>query len=190
MRQQSIARAVLAAGVLCLIALSSSAQAAESYGVQMATVTFVVTHKLHKVDGSSNQVTATVQWDGGSFRLMAQAASKSFSSGNANRDQHMLEVIEAARYPAVIVRGIGKLAALPAPGQTVTTTARTEVDLHGSKIVVEMALTIRGVDAQHLQVDFSFADSLTAHNIERPALLFVPVDDVLPVHGTLTLVKQ
>jgi hypothetical protein len=119
---------------------------------------------------------------------MARAPVKTFDSGNANRDAHMLEVVEGARFPLVVVRGVlagFKPQTLSAGPSKVR--AQCEVDFHGVKVTQPIDIEVTPVDALHVTATFRFKESLSAHKVERPSLLFIPVDDDLEISGTFRL---
>src|SRR4051812_4949328 len=88
--------------LLCLC-LAAPALRAEEAGATLSidpaasTVSYTIVHKLHKVQGK----TAKVEGKGrilpdGKAQVMVRVPVESFDSGNANRDAHMKEAVEAA----------------------------------------------------------------------------------------------
>ena len=57
------------------------------------------------------------------------------------------------------------------------------VELHGVTVNHHIDLKLETKDGVHFQVRFEFIESLTAHKIERPSLLFVAVDDAITIVG-------
>lgn len=163
--------------------LMAAAIAPGSYAVDpgSSTLRYVVVHKLHKVDATSSQVEgrAVVKPDGSAItEVRAQVAS--FKSGDGNRDEHMLETMNVGSYPYVTFKGIAKSA-----GESVT--MQGQVDFHGVKKPYAVPVRIEAQPDGTLHVTGGFDISLDGHNVERPALLFVKVDDACHVDVDLTL---
>src|SRR4051812_38009232 len=89
---------------LGLALVAGAAFADEDLGVDRgkSSITYHLVHKLHKFDGISKQVDGKARLLGdGRAQVMVRAAVESFDSGNSNRDEHMKETVEAARFPTV-----------------------------------------------------------------------------------------
>ena len=152
-----------------------------------SSLRYRVVHKLHQVDAESRAVEGrmVVKADG-TVQAMVRAPVASFRSGDANRDVHMEEVVESGRFPAVTLRGLAHLApALELPAGAIPVEA--EVELHGVRRPVHLDLTAERQPDGSLRVKGGFDVSLDAHGIERPALLFVKVDDACHVDLDLLL---
>ncbi len=176
------------AATLAFLGAAPAARAADWVSTQ-GEVTYHLVHKLHHVDGTSTKVQAIARIDDAGLKVEARAAVASFDSGNANRDAHMLEVVDAAKYPLVVVKGVAPGFVVPASGKA-DVRLRGEVDLHGVKTPVPIEAQVEHAPDGRVTVTFELATKLTAHDIQRPSLLFVPVDDDLGVTGTLTMEKR
>ena len=62
-------------------------------------------------------------------------------------------------------------------------TVQAAVELHGVSVTHPIELTVEAKDGKAFYVSFEFPESLTAHKIELPSLLFVPVDDEIKIVG-------
>jgi polyisoprenoid-binding protein YceI len=151
-----------------------------------STLRYHVVHKLHRVDAETRSVEgrAALKPDG-TVQAMVRAGVAGFRSGDANRDGHMQEVLEAGRFPLATFRGLARLgpdlqlpATLPMDG---------EVELHGVRRPVQVALAVERLADGSLRARTSFEVSLDAFGIERPSLLFVKVDDACRIDVELTL---
>jgi polyisoprenoid-binding protein YceI len=162
---------LLLAGIL---ATSVQAQTLEQDKIE-SSVTYTLSHLLHTFDAVSKDVMFHVDADVAAKKIKtvtAQVDVTTFDSGNSNRDSHAMEVIDAITYPYVAFTG-------------------TSVTQYGDSLRVEGKLTFHGVTKDivmlgktiwtqnKLEVQGNFVLSLTAFNIERPALLLVPVSDDL-----------
>ena len=168
--------------------LAASPAGAQSFTVDPAasSVTYHVVHKLHRVDGRTSTLEgkAVLQPDG-KLLAMVRAPVSSFDSGDRNRDTHMLEVMEASRFPFVVVKGVAQLeGGLLAVAQKATTAdvkLQAEVELHGVKEPMTIPLTVELRPDGTARVKGAFEVSLERHQIERPSLLFVKIDDACKV---------
>lgn len=152
-----------------------------------SSVRFEVVHKLHHVEGSSRDIEGkAVVKDERTVLAMIRIPVASFRSGDANRDAHMLEVLEIGEHPFVVFKGIARMPGgdgeLGGP-----VIMEGEVDLHGVKRPVTVPVTVERAGGDVLRVRGSFGVSLVAHQIERPSLLFVKIDDDCRIHVDLAL---
>jgi len=140
-------------------------------------------HKFHKVVGVSKAMVVRGTVDGSGLKLMARAQVSTFDSDNANRDEHMIETVEGAKYPWVSVRAAVPGFKLPARGATVVA-VQAAIELHGVSVNHPIDIKMETNDGVHFKASFEFDESLTAHKIERPSLMFIPVDDLIRIIGS------
>jgi polyisoprenoid-binding protein YceI len=176
-------------GSLLALLIAAVLPAVGTYTVEPArsSVRYGVVHKLHQVEGASSDLEgkAVVREDGSAIAQVRVPVS-TFRSGDANRDTHMLEVVQAGRFPFVTVKAVlrmgtgGEFPVGPVP-------AEAELDFHGvkSRATIPIRLT-RQADGT-LRVQGGFDVSLDAHGVERPSLLFVKVDDACHIDVDLVL---
>jgi polyisoprenoid-binding protein YceI len=154
------------------------------------TVSYVLVHKFHKVTGVSRMMDVRATVDGNGLKVMARAPVASFDSGNANRDEHALEVLDAAHFPLVTVRAALPGFKMPTHAQKKQLRLDAQVALRGVAVTHPIDVTVDWKEDKRASVAFSFDESLTAHKIERPSLFFVPVDDLLKINGQVNLAIQ
>ena len=159
-----------------LIAASAMAQVSIVSSIKgESSATYFLVHPMHKIEATSHDVAYTATLNPGSRTIQSVTARvdvTSFDSGNSNRDSHAMEVVDALSFPEAtfistsitpqgntLVVG-GKLTF---HGVTHDVTATASPDWRSDKVVVHAAMQI----------------SLTAFNVERPSLLFIPVEDSL-----------
>ncbi len=147
------------------------------------TVEYRVVHKFHTVVGKSHSLAVRGMVDDAGLKAMARAQVSSFDSDNANRDQHMMETMEVGKYPWVSVRVALPGFRLPTAATSTKVTAQAAVELHGVTVSHPIDLQVESKDGVHFQVSFHFPESLTAHKVERPSLLFMPIDDAITIDG-------
>lgn len=174
-------------GALALLAAASSGPQALAVDAAASTIRFRVDHKLHKVEGLSRTIEGRAVVEDGKVRAMLRVPVQSFDSGDANRDSHMRETLEAGRFPHVVLKVAGS-AGLPAPGaKPVQVALRGELDFHGVKRPVEVVATLAAERDGSLRVTSRLDVSLEAHGIERPSLLLVKLEDACAVDVDLKL---
>jgi hypothetical protein len=159
---------------------------AGAQGNQLAgngSVEYRLVHKFHTITGVSKAMVVRGSVDGTGLKIMARAPVSTFDSGNGNRDAHMMEAVEGEKYPWVNVRAVEPGFKLPAQKGTVKVTVQASVELHGVAVNHPIEITLESQDGIHYRASFTFSESLTAHKIERPSLLFVPVDDLITIAG-------
>jgi polyisoprenoid-binding protein YceI len=180
--------APLAALVLAL-ASGAAQDAPRTYTVARgSTLGYRLVHKLHAVDAVSHAVEGKARvLPGGEVQVAVRARVDSFDSGNGNRDAHMREVTEAARYPYVTLKAAGAGAALAAAPEALDLTLRGELTFHGRTRPVEVPVKVTFGEDGRATVDATFPVSLEAYEVERPSLLFVKVDDRIDVTAKLAL---
>jgi polyisoprenoid-binding protein YceI len=158
-----------------------TADAAES------SVTYHLTHKLHKVEAISKKVDGKAQLsEDGNARVALRVPVESFDSGNVNRDAHMKETLEAARYPMVELKAIA--AGIVPPPRFPTTEKRAfkaQLVFHGETKVFELPVEMTWESPTRVRAVSTFNVSLDAYKVERPSLMFVKVDDTLEIQAKL-----
>ncbi|WP_245529816.1 YceI family protein [Anaeromyxobacter dehalogenans] len=182
--------AALALSVLAALAPTASPAGAapRTFDVGPAsTLRYRLVHKFHAVEGTSRAVEGKARvLPDGTVQVMVRAPLDSFHSGNSNRDAHMLEVTGAARQPYVIFKGVGHLDPPDRYPVDVRVQLRGELTLKSPRPVeAAAAVHFDGPDRAH--VEATFPVSLDAHQVERPELLFVKVDDRVDVDARLEL---
>jgi polyisoprenoid-binding protein YceI len=142
------------------------------------TITFGVVHKLHHIQGVSHQIAGkALELPDGTVQVGVKADVASFDSGNGNRDAHIKEVVEVVRFPDVSVKALVAHAVPQTLPAKVAGQAQVEVTLHGVAQKVTAPVEMNFADATHVRVTGHFEVSWDAFKIERPSLLFVPIDD-------------
>jgi polyisoprenoid-binding protein YceI len=156
-----------------------------------STLTYHLVHKLHKVAGVSHRVEGkALLLAGGKAQVMVRVPVQSFDSGNVNRDEHMKETVEAARFPLVELKALAE--GLTAPAKfptTVRTPFKVQLQFHGQSQVFEVPVELTWLAADRVRADASFDISLDAYKVERPSLMFMKVNDALGIEAHLVFKK-
>jgi polyisoprenoid-binding protein YceI len=143
-----------------------------------SAVRFHVNHKLHQVDGVSKSAEGKAVLDAdGTVRTMVRIPVQSFDSGDSNRDSHMLETLQAGKFPSVVFKGVGKVSGAAPGGPPVNLTLKGELDFHGVKRAVEVPVTVAFARDGSARVQGKLTVSLEAHQVERPSMFTIKLDD-------------
>jgi YceI-like domain len=164
------------------------AQTAQLAGT--GTVEYHLIHKFHKVVGKSKALAVRGTVEASGLKVMARAQVGTFDSDNANRDTHMMETVEGEKYPWVSVKAALPGYKLPTGPSTQKITLQASVELHGVAVSHPIDVTLETKDGTHFEVSFEFPESLTAHKIERPSLMFVAVDDNITIAGKASVTAK
>ncbi len=169
------------------IASAGISHADEVLSAKGGSVTYRIVHKLHKFAGISKKADGRVKLvPGGQTQVVIRIPVESFDSGNVNRDAHMKESVEAARFPAVEVKAVADGIVLPTTfPATVQKTFKGQVTLHGVTQAVDIPVTLKFEAANNVTATAAFSLSVDAFKIERPSLMFVKIDDEMKIDANL-----
>jgi polyisoprenoid-binding protein YceI len=153
-----------------------------------STLTYTLVHPMHVIQGVSHGVTCKVSInnDTAKSEIACSAPLISFESGNDSRDSHMLEVVEALRYPEVQfsghptghVAGSASESAKPSGGEKWLVTG--DLKFHGYTYPIRFTV-VPTFSEGRVRIVGAFPISLTEFHIKRPSLLFVPVQDTVRI---------
>lgn len=186
-------RLILLGAALCLTtAVHADAGTLLVIDTKESAIKINLVHKLHEFSGASHRVAGkALLLPTGQAQVEVHVPSESFDTGNVNRDAHMKEAIEAARFTTVDVKAIGGDLALPAKFPAVLDRRfKAQLSFHGVQQVFEVPVRITFESASRVRAVSSFAISLDSFKVERPSLLFVKLDDELRVEATLLFKGQ
>jgi polyisoprenoid-binding protein YceI len=154
-------------------------------------LSYAIVHKLHKVGGESKEIEGKVALlPDGKVQVMVRAPVTSFKSGDANRDEHMLEVLESVKYSHVTFKGVATLTPPAAFPATTDVSLAGQLEFHGRKRAETIALKVEWLSAGEAHVTGAFNVSLDAYEVERPSLLFMKIDDACAIGVDLKLKEE
>ena len=158
-----------------------------SLDAAQSEIRYTVVHKLHQVEGRSREVEGKAVVREESLVIsQVRVPVASFRSGDANRDSHMLEAVQAGSFPFATWKGVIRLG----PGGEVPAAPAVmdgEVEFHGVKRSLSVPVRIAAQPDGSLRVQATFEVSLDAHGVDRPSLLFVKVNDACSVAVDIVL---
>ena len=166
------------------------AASATTYSVDpsASVMSFHLHHKMHAVDAKSSKIEGkAILGDDGKVMTMIRIPTATFDSGDGNRDSHMRETVESSRFPYVVYKGVTSLAVPVARGKTIDAKLDGELDFHGVKQPLSVPARLTFEQDGTVTVRAKFPVNLEAHQIERPSLLFVKVDENVQMDAELRL---
>nr|WP_225937504.1 YceI family protein [Myxococcus sp. RHSTA-1-4] len=152
-----------------------------------SSLTYKLKHKLHEVVGKAPpSIGKAMLKKDGTLQVQVRANVKDFDSGNSNRDAHMQEVTEAAKFPLIDFKGSATGVTLPEsfPAK-VPVKLKGDLTFHGVKQTIEVPMTVLFSTDKEAVAEGTFDISLEAYKVERPSLLMVKVDDKLVLESKL-----
>lgn len=154
-------------------------------------VDYHVVHPLHKVNGKSKKIQGTAKiFANGKAQVSVTAEADSFDSGNANRDAHVKEVIEAGKFGRVGIKALGEGITIPDTfPTTVEKTFKVQVTLRAANQTVDLPVKLTFESATRVRAQATLQLSLDAFGVERPSLMFKKVDDALKIEANVVFGK-
>ena len=143
-----------------------------------STLTYHISHPLHDADGVSHAARGKGFCHAGGCNFLVAVLVNSFTSGNSNRDLHMLQVTGGARFPVVTVRFQLPGAALG----SATLRANLQIQFAGQTAEYNQVLFHETKKGNMIQVSGTIPLKLSDFKIKRPELLAMPISNDVPVH--------
>ncbi len=166
---------------------SAAPAAATVLSAKSGTITYHLVHKLHKFDGVCKQPEGKVRiLPSGKAQVMVRAKVESFDSGNSNRDSHMKETVEAARFPLVELKATGDATPPATFPATVERTFNADVTFHGTTKNLDIPVQLTYESATSIKAKAHLTLKVEDFKVERPSLMFVKIDNDMPVDVELS----
>lgn len=183
-------RALAVAAALAFAASARAQAPSENWNVdaKQSSLTYHLVHKLHKFDGVSRAVEGKARLAaGGQAQVMVRVPVESFDSGNTNRDEHMKETVEAARFPTVELKALAEGVTVPSTFPSrVEKKFKAQITFHGVQQMFEIPVALEFVSANEVRAAASFVLSVESFKIDRPSLMFVKIEDDMHLDVKLT----
>ena len=164
--------------VFCVFVLTLNSVEAKIYQAIKgeSTLSYDMVHPMHKIKGISKDFLCTVDLssDTISSKIMVSANVSSFDSKNSNRDSHAMEIVNAMKYPKV------EFASESVKADSNGYQVAGNLTFHGIKRPVNFHVTPHFLEKK-IEIVGTFAVKLSDFKVERPSLLFVPVEDKLTI---------
>jgi len=142
-----------------------------------SSITYSMNHILHSWDGTSRDLNGVVVLGADNKIEKVAIATKvsAFDSENSNRDAHLLEVVEALKYPNISFYST-----------SITESKKGELDVkgvlqfHGVNKETSFKATVTQVK-NNVQVTGNFIFLIEDFKIERPSFMLKPVDNEVKI---------
>lgn len=152
-----------------------TAQNTVKYGVDksLSYVTYAMSHPLHNWEGTSKNVLSVLLLNPENMQIVKVAVSipvSTFDSENANRDSHMIEVVDGIKFPAVTFAST----VIKTDGNNITVTG--DIVFHGVTKSVTFDATTK-TTGEKIEVNGAFIIKMSDFKIESPSLMGMPTKD-------------
>lgn len=166
--------------ILLLLLFSTGfllAQTKKAIDRKKSTITYSMNHLLHAWDGTSSDLNGAVQLkaDGSIEKVAIVSKVSAFDSKSSNRDAHLLEVVEALKFPNISFYSTSVTAAKDG-----TLDVKGVLQFHGVNKETAFKAIAKNVNGT-TQVTGNFIFLLEDFKIERPSFMLKPVDNEVKV---------
>jgi polyisoprenoid-binding protein YceI len=153
------------------------AQTKKPLDKKKSSITYSMNHLLHAWDGTSSDLNGAVQLkaDGSIEKVAIVTKVSAFDSKSSNRDAHLLEVVEALKFP-----NISFYSTAITPTKDGSLDVKGVLQFHGVNKETTFKATTKTVNGA-TQVTGNFIFLLEDFKIERPSFMLKPVDNEVKV---------
>ena len=153
------------------------AQSKKPLDKKKSTITYSMNHLLHAWDGTSSELNGAVQLkaDGSIEKVAIVTKVSAFDSKSSNRDAHLLEVVEALKFPNISFYSTAITAAKDG-----SLDVKGVLQFHGVNKETSFKATTKSINGA-TQVTGNFIFLLEDFKIERPSFMLKPVDNEVKV---------
>ncbi|HEV2133317.1 MAG TPA: hypothetical protein VGR47_03565 [Terracidiphilus sp.] len=170
------------AATILLAAVPSFGQKASQWGLAQSSLSYHATSPVHEVNGVSNAAKGKGVCQNEECDFLVAAPVKSFSSGDTNRDLHMLEATRGAENPMVVVRAKFPEVEL---GQA-TIYADLEVQFAGQTANYSHIAFQREAQGNEMRITGTVPATCSDFKFEKPSFLGMTISNDIPVHVDAT----
>lgn len=174
------------ASVLFLAGQSASAQQDQQWIADQSTLSYQVTHPLHRVEGVSHQARGKGICHAGQCEFLIAVPVKSFDSGDSNRDLHMIEAVRGAEFPMIVVHARFPQTEIDQP----YIHANLEVEFAGQKASYPAVPLQRTQKGNEVEIQGTIPLTCSDFKIDRPSFLSVPIKNEIPVRVEMSWHRQ
>ena len=153
------------------------AQTKKPLDKKKSTITYSMNHLLRAWDGTSSDINGAVQLkaDGSIEKVAIVTKVSAFDSKSSNRDAHLLEVVEALKFP-----NISFYSTAITPAKDGSLDVKGVLQFHGVNKETSFKATTKTVNGA-TQVTGNFIFLIEDFKIERPSFMLKPVDNEVKV---------
>jgi hypothetical protein len=164
--------------ILFLVVFASTSLFAQSFVIERGEATYLVKLSFKKTEATSKDLKGKILCKNNLCEFLIAVSVNTFTSSDSNRDLNMQMTVESSKYPLAIAKGTFNLSDWDKASSTIS----AEVEFHGVKKKYDMVLTSK--NPLHKKVVLII--NLEAHNVERPSLFTMKIDNEVPIHFDLT----
>ncbi|HKF48014.1 MAG TPA: YceI family protein [Terracidiphilus sp.] len=169
-----------------LLFAAALAPAQTQWSLVASTLTYHVSHPMHIVEGVSTQSRGKGVCAEGKCDFLIAAPVKSFTSGDSNRDLHMIQTVRGAQFPIVSVR---TTVTAPTPDSG-TIYADLEVEFAGQTVHYQRVPFSKTANGTDVRITGTVPATCSDFKIERPSFLAVAIKNEIPVTIDMTWRSQ
>lgn len=162
---------------LLFLAAAVSASAQKQWVLTQSTLTWHISHPMHEVEGTSHDAKGKGNCSAAGCDFLIAVPLKTFSSGDSNRDLHMLQVVRGAEFPMVVVRTHLPAASVDAP----TIDADLAIQFAGQTVHYAHVPFHRAARGSDVEITGTIPATCSDFKIDRPSFLTVPIKNEIPV---------
>lgn len=167
---------------MLLAALPLPAQSRTKWMLAQSTLTYHMSHPIHDVNGVSHAAKGEGICEAGQCNFLIAAPVKSFTSGDTNRDLHMIEATRGAQFPMVIVHAQFPSAESASP----TIDADIKVQFAGQTAEFRHVAFQRTARDGTVRITGVIPATCSDFKIQRPSFLTVPIKNEIPISVDMT----
>ncbi|MGH9533683.1 MAG: hypothetical protein ACRD2E_02360 [Terriglobales bacterium] len=176
-----LARASAVAAILACPLLSAAAgqkPTTSRWVLQSSTLTYHVTHPLHRVQGVSHAARGEGICAQGVCRFLIADQVKTFTTGDSARDVHMQQVVRAALDPLITVRTSVPESALSAAKVQAT----LAVHFAGQRATFpDLTFGLQHLAGGRIRLSGTIPAAVGEFKIKPPQLLFMAISNQIPI---------
>lgn len=169
--------------LFCLLVMTSFSAMGETWELQKGKGSYEVKHLIKKVHSESTQLKGKMECSEKECEFLIAAPVKSFTSSDSNRDSNMFDTTEASKFPVTSARGKFPKEDLMKTG---VWTLPVDVEFHGVK--KQYQAKVERIKDQEFKS--SFILKLDQHQIDRPSLFGVKINDEVPMNFEISWLKK
>lgn len=158
------------------------AQSRTKWALVQSTLTYHMSHPIHDVNGVSRAAKGEGICEAGQCNFLIAAPVKSFTSGDTNRDLHMIEATRGAAFPMVIVRAQFPSTETASP----TIYADLQVQFAGQTAEFKHIAFQRTASGGTVRITGVIPATCSDFKIQRPSFLTVPIKNEIPISVDMT----
>lgn len=159
--------------ILVFVLLSGSVLA-EDRMLKSGEGTYTVSVLVKKVSSTSKDIKGKVSCPENDCEFLLAVPVKTFASSDSNRDENMKMTVESEKYPLATAKGHLSKDVFLGKGKR---QMKAQVTFHN--VTKEYPVTLNGDSPDHMTAEFVL--KLTDHNVTRPSLFGVSVNDEVPM---------